>query len=321
MIVSTLDSRERRALEQALREGRPVTWRVPRPTPPWRADEWVPLVDAVVADDPRLVSTFSAHLPPARRPHPARVTAVIPTHRHTPVGLAALRDQDVDLDVLVLANGDAPADVAGDRVWRLPWEGHGRTRQRGVEEASGDYVLLCTDDVLPRGAGCVRTLVEALEEGGYDAVFARQIPWPTSSPITRERLREWTPPGRGHWEVERHDHVFALYRRTTLLQHPLPPVPIGEDLHWRRGRRVGYVPGAPVVHAHPRRVRELYVRTLALHRQLNAAGQAPTVPDLKALLDALPGAIAVGAAHGPREAACQVAELLGQWTAKQFPEQ
>jgi len=275
----------------------------------------MPLFDHISAKNPDLEAALRAHLPPAARPgDPAlSVTAIIPSHRRTPLGLAALRAQDCDVEVLVLANG--PHEPEGDRVLRLPWAGHGATRQQGVEAAGGDYVLLSVDDALPRGAGCVRAMVEALEEGGYDAVFGRQVPWPSSDPITRARLREWTPPGRGHRWVERHDHVFALYRRQTLLDHPLPAVPIGEDLHWRQGRRIGYVPGAPVVHAHPRRPLALYRRARDIHRQHIALGEPSRVPDLAHLLRALPSTLGPVITAGPREWPCQVAELLGQWRA------
>ena len=315
MLLTNLDRTSLDEVEAALRRGESVTARLACGlSRAYRADELAPLLDDARADDAEVQRTLRLHLPP--RPTGAkahRVTCVIPTHRHTPIGLHALRRQDVELEVLVLANG--PAEVSGDRVERVDWEGHGATRQRGVELADGDYVLFTVDDALPRGGGVVRTLVEALEEGGYDAVFGRQVPWPSTDDVTRERLRQWTPPGTEHRVVERLDHVFALYRRETLLEHPLSSVAIGEDLHWRQGRRIGYVPTAPVVHAHPRRARALFRRTRDIHREHIAVGEPPRVPDTATLMGALPGAVAEGLLHGPHEVACQVAELLGQWAA------
>ncbi len=315
MLLTNLDPISLAAVEEALKRGESITARLEGGlSRRYRADELAPLLDDARAADADVESTLRAHLPP--RPggrSRVSVTAIVPTHRHAPLGLHALRRQDVDLEVLVLWNGGPRP--AGDRIVELDWAGHGATRQRGVELAEGDYVLLTVDDALPRGGGVVRTLVEALESGGYDAVFGRQIPWPSTDAVTRARLREWTPPGQEHRPVQRLDHVFALYRRETLLAHPLPRVPIGEDLHWRQGRRIGYVPLAPVVHAHPRRARALYRRTRDLHREHHAVGEPARVPDTAALVAALPGAVAEGLLHGPHEVACQVAELLGQWAA------
>lgn len=319
MDLTGLSTQDLRQLGDALRRNERVRLVLADDFPKrLRADQIVPLVDAVETRTGAFTQALSAHLPRtgSAGASPISVTAIVPTHRRTPVGLQALRGQDCDVEVLVLANGDA-ADrgVQGDRVVQVPWEGHGLTRQRGVEHADGDYVLFTVDDALPRGAGCVRALVQALEEGGYDAVFGRQVPWPEADPVTRQRLHAWTPSGTGHWPVERLDHVFALYRRSTLLQHPLPSVPIGEDLHWRQGRRVGYVPGAVVVHSHVRRARELYRRTRDLHVQHHLVGDAPRVPTLASVLAALPGVVRPVLRAGLREAPNHLAELLGQWRA------
>jgi len=239
------------------------------------------------------------------------VSVVIPTHRQTPIGLEAFREQDCEIEVIVLANG--PVSVEGDQVHRLEWAGHGATRQAGVELATGDYVLFTVDDALPRGGGCVRTLVEALEEGQYDAVMGRQLPWPESDRLTQERLSKWTPEGGSHRDWHQVDHVFALYRRQTLLDHPLPSVEIAEDLHWSKTKRIGYVPAAPVVHAHPRSPQALYARSKALHVEHCRLGETPKIPNLPCLIRALPSAVKTSIRHGPREFPNQLAELLGQW--------
>ena len=202
-------------MEEAVRRGEPV-WLGCRPLAPVQIDEIVPLCHAV--DDPSL----QAWLPPGARPGSGiRVSVVIPTHRTRPIGIAAYEGQDVEVELLVLANGPY-----GDGI-RVPWLGHGGTRNLGVRMARSPYVLFTVDDALPLGAGFLRTLVEALEEGGFDAVFARQVPWPTSDPVTRARLRGWTPPS-GEPEA-RLDNVAALYRRSVLQEDPFDPVEIAED--------------------------------------------------------------------------------------------
>jgi hypothetical protein len=244
-----------------------------------------------------------------------KVSVIIPTHRQTPIGLSSFRAQDCEVEVLVLANGPAlkNANIEGDLVHAMTWEGHGATRQAGVALATGDYILFSVDDAIPQGESCVRNLVEALEAGDFDAVTGRQLPWPHSDRLTKERLTQWTPAGTKVVEWHQVDHVFALYKRQTLLENPLPNVPIAEDRHWSQGKRIGYVPTAQVIHAHQRTPRSLFRRTRALHVEHCRMGEAPRVPDFKTFLQALPGALAKGARHGPKELLNQIAELLGQW--------
>lgn len=302
MRIDRLDRGGLATLEAAVRAGEPVyLGRAARPPPAGPAlDELVPLCHAV--EDPAL----ARWLPPAARPGtPLAVSVVIPTHRRRPLGLAALEAQDVETERIVLANGPWTDGV------RVPWTGHGPTRNVGLRLARHPYVLFTVDDAIPLGAGFLRTLVEALEAGNHDAVYARQVPWPTSDPVTRARLRAWTPPpdhsGRPATRpTGTLDNVAALYRRDALLADPFDPVDIAEDWRWGRRHDVGYVPTATVVHAHPRRFRELYARTRAIHRVRVATGEPAPVPDLPSLLAALPGVVG-------RDAPGALGELLGQW--------
>jgi hypothetical protein len=70
-----------------------------------------------------------------------------------------------------------------------------------------------------------------------------------------------------------------------------------------------------VVHAHARRPADLWRRTRAIHTQHIAVGEPARVPDLGALLDALPGLAWPVVEGGPREILNQAAELLGQYAA------
>lgn len=316
MILHGLGLDDRRALSAALREGLPVrlelTGAVPRDV---RLDEIAPLCYHAAARDPRDQRVLDSFKAPSARPgHPARVTAIIPCSRGNPAGVAALFKQDVQVRVLVLANGpEAPKRVPGAEVIEVPWEGHGRTRQAAIARVTDPYVLFTVDDALPLGAGFLRTLVEALEEGGWDAVTARQIAWPDADRVTRERLRRWTPAGHKVVPFPQADHVATLYRTETLRRHPLPDVPIAEDAVWSMGRRVGYVPGAPILHAHRREARALYTRNRDIHAELVAAGQASTVPSLATLASALPGVVRPTLIGGRGELWSQLGELAGQW--------
>ena len=325
MELTDLEPASLARLEEAVRAGDPVTLSLKKSLPRGlRADDVMPLFDAITAGPPAAVEALSMSLPPPARagggPKP-RVCAVIPTHRCTPIGLKALLRQDCELEILVLLNGDYEFRAGHPRVRteKVRWQGHGAVRQAAVEMTDADYLLYTVDDAIPLGAGSVRALVDALEEGMYDAVFGRQVPWPSSDRITRDRLREWTPPGVGHRWVDRLDNVYALYKRERLLLAPFPHVPIAEDLHWRRGKRIGYVPGAPVAHAHERTPRELYKRSRDIHRQHIALGEPPAIPTHAHLLRALPGAFGPVLKAGAQELPNQIAELLGQWRAGTHP--
>ena len=315
MDLSGLSPSERRQLAAALRNGERVRWSVPDPAPRGvRLDEIAVLCQELHAADPQLEARLSSLLPPAARPGPLpEVTAVIPCNRQDVLGLRALLGQDCELRVLVLSNGDGPQGLPGAQVVQVDWEGHGATRQAAVDRVQTPYLLFTVDDALPLGAGSVRQLVDALEAGPWDAVIGRQVPWPDADPVTAERVRRWTPPGDRVVEAPQCDHVYTLYRTETLRRWPLPAVPIGEDLAWSRGRRVGYVPMAPVLHSHPRQPLALYQRTRDLHQQMTALGEAPRVPDVGALVRALPGVIEPALQAGPAELLNQLAELLGQW--------
>ena len=321
MRVVALDRAGRRAIEDALRRGEPVDLHLSEPPPPEvRLDDIVPLCHGVQVWSPALTLSLQGLLPPRAKPGAdLSVSVVIPTNRHWPIGLQAFCGQDVAVDILVLDNGEQPIQpefsAPNIRVERVPWQGHGPTRQAAVDMMDSEYVLFTVDDAMPMGAGFVRTMVQSLEDGEFDAVFARQVPWPLASEIVARRLREWTPPGRSAVEVDRLDHVCALYRRQTLLDDPLPDVPIAEDLHWGRRHRVGYVPMAPVLHSHERRPMPLFRRTRDIHVEHLVLGDRPAVPTLFSVVRALPGIVRPTLSGGPVEFANQIAELVGQWAA------
>jgi len=315
-------SKEQRALfAEALRQGVPVELvleagigRGVRGKRNIRIDEVAPLVDSIRIADPDLQAAAEAWCaPPAKRDRSERVTVVIPCNRGIPLGLKALLEQDVDVDVLILSNGPGPFSVDGARVVRVPWEGHGRTRARAIEHIESDFVFFTVDDAIPMGLGCLGVLVDALKQGSWDAVMARQVPWPDADAVTASRLRRWTPPGHRVTVCAQTDHVATMMRTETLRSYPIPSVPIAEDAWWSIDRKIGYVPMAPVLHSHAREPGVLFERNRAIHAQLVAMGHAPTVPNFAAWLKALPGLVRPSLAGGPGELANQLAELTGQW--------
>ncbi len=301
MVVTALDRAVLARVEAAVRAGEPLRLamgeaetRLAVAKLGLELHELIPFFHGV--DDPDL----RAWLPPAAKGGPATgVTVVIPTHRQRPLGLDAWSAQDLDTEVIVLANGDYTDGV------RVPWEGHGATRNRGTALARFPYVLFSVDDALPLGAGMLRHMVDTLDAANFDAVSARQVPWPTADRVTRARLRAWTPPAGDRGPL---DNVCALYRRDALAHDPFDHVPTAEDWLWGRRHRVGYAPGAPVAHSHPRGFRALFTRTRDTHRERIRAGEAPSVPDLATLARGLPSTLG-------RDFRGALGELAGQWAA------
>jgi rhamnosyltransferase len=69
---------------------------------------------------------------------------------------------------------------------------HGATRNRGVQACRGELVVLLVQDAVPAGPGWLRELLRPLD--GDPAVagsFARQIPRPEASALTRCMLARW----------------------------------------------------------------------------------------------------------------------------------
>ena len=203
------------------------------------------------------------------------VTVVIPTHRQIPVGLEAFKRQSSKIHVLLNAAVDIP-HVSGVQIRLVSWKGHGQTRQKALQHVDTPYVFFSVDDAIPL-AGCLNRLIEEMEgEGGdqWDALISRQIPFPTADRYTKDQLALWTPHADRTYPVSQCDHVGTLYRTETLRDHPIPNVSIAEDAWWSKGKRIGCVPNAYIVHSHPRHTLALMKREYAIHKELKAMSPA-----------------------------------------------
>lgn len=321
MRIESLKNADRKAIAAALRAGESVDLflsgnlgRGERAQRNVRLDEIVPLCASVDSDDSELAAHLARYrAPEAGEGRPETVTVVIPTHRRVPRSIPALMSQDMDVRIIVLSNGDGPTEVAGAEVQQVEWLGHGATRAAVLDRIDSEFVFFTVDDAIPLGAGFLRTLIEGLESGTWDAAVARQIPWPDADAVTASRLRRWTPPGNQVIAMSQTDHVATLYRTETLRKYPLPAVPIAEDAWWSKDRDVAYVPMAPVLHSHLRKAGPLFRRNRDIHAQLTAMGHPPAVPSFASFLAAIPGTIRPALSVGPNEWVNQLAELAGQW--------
>jgi len=225
---------------------------------------------------------------------------------------------------------------------------HGETRNVGVRRASGDLVVLTVQDARPAGTGWLAALTAPFEaDTRLAGTFARQVPAPGASALTRWSLARWTAAAeqpriigpldarafQAMTPAARHDacvfdNVCSCIRRTAWQQHPFKPAPIAEDLEWARdvlldGWRIGYVPEAVVEHSHDRPARYEWRRTYLVHRRLQELFGLSTIPTRASLAASvartLPAHLRVvrGDLRSPR-AIARVAALAIAWPAGQY---
>ncbi len=153
------------------------------------------------------------------------------------------------------------------RVVDMPNFSHGKARNVGVREAKGDFVILMTQDALPRDDTWLRTLLLPFEDASVAGVYSRQVPYPDASPMERYFLQTHFPSGPAHRRERTKDapltfedvffsNVSAAFRREALLDHPFDETLImSEDQQVSRdllmaGYAVVYQPASVVIHSH-----------------------------------------------------------------------
>jgi rhamnosyltransferase len=212
---------------------------------------------------------------------------VIPTLNAGPLFrrvLASLRRQTGvgEIEIIVLDSGSMDetcelATGAGASVVRLRPStfGHGRTRNEGIELATGDRLVMLTQDALLLGPLALQKLVLELEaEGSKAAVSARQVPrsdadlYASYVVLTHELVFRQAAAGarrrsyRDLSPVERRavaavDDVCAVIRRDAWEELRFRDLDFGEDVDFgiraiERGWTVAVSEAAAVAHSHTR---------------------------------------------------------------------
>jgi glycosyltransferase involved in cell wall biosynthesis len=175
--------------------------------------------------------------------------------------LAAVRSQEVDrpVELLVIDSGstDGSPGLArrqGARVVEIPRGefGHGRTRNRLMELASGDHVAFLTQDSTPAHRGWLAALLAGFEDGAA-LVFGPQRARPDASPMVRRELLELFE------RIERMEGFFSsangAVARWAWERVPFRDVAYAEDMVLARDMRAAgmtkvYAPRAEVFHSH-----------------------------------------------------------------------
>src|SRR5947208_7784950 len=227
-----------------------------------------------------------------------KVSIVLPTRNGAatlPAVLDAIARQRVGFPFEIVAvdsaSTDGTADLLRRRVDRLITISadafdHGLTRNLAIEQAGGDLVVLLVQDALPASDSWLAALTAPLI--GDDRVagaYARQLPRPDASALTRHYLSRWVASsdavrtteiaGRAELaalhpmaqvELCAFDNVCSCIRRSIWKEHPFHQTSIGEDIEWAKevllaGYRLAYVPAAAVIHSHDRPARYELLRT------------------------------------------------------------
>jgi GT2 family glycosyltransferase len=160
---------------------------------------------------------------------------------------------------LLRAAGAMVLDLGGARF------GHGSARNRAAGAASGDVLLLFSQDVEPVGDAWLPPLLDALADPPVAGAFGRQLPRGASPEeaflarvnyagrprrLTAEDLAAAFGPGTTLFSS-----AFGVVRRSVWEAIPFPDMVMSEDQAWamavlRAGWAIRYEPRAEAYHGH-----------------------------------------------------------------------
>ena len=81
----------------------------------------------------------------------------------------------------------------GFRVTSIPQAeyDHGGTRDRMIEQTTGDVIVLLTQDATPADPDWLRALLASFDDDKVAAAYCRQLPRPDCNPVIARRLGGW----------------------------------------------------------------------------------------------------------------------------------
>lgn len=194
--------------------------------------------------------------------------------------LKGLFDQKItgELEIIIIDSGST--DRSLDIIKQFPVRflqidpatfNHGLTRNLGVKEANGEFVVMTVQDARPADEYWLQRLLSGFDEEGVAGVCGQQVvPWekdknpvawfrPHSEPqLVKYRFTpaefDQLPPAEKR-TVCGWDNVTAIYRKNILEKIPFQEVMFAEDCLWAReailkGYSIAYNPGARVYHYH-----------------------------------------------------------------------
>lgn len=228
--------------------------------------------------------------------------------------VAAIARQQTDFAYEVVAVDSGSTDGSPEwleqspavaRVARIPSTqfNHGTTRNLGIEQSRGAFIVLIVQDAIPTSDDWLARLVAPLRRDPRVAgTFCRQRPRPDARAITAGYLEGWAgaapEPRRVAFDDARalealdpgsqlqactFDNVCSCLRRSVWQQIPFRATVIAEDLEWAQralqaGHSLEYVADAAVVHSHDRTAAYELARTYLLHHRLFELFGLRTIP-------------------------------------------
>jgi GT2 family glycosyltransferase len=282
------------------------------------------------------------------------VSVVIPTRDAGPVFPRVLdsikRQQGVDFELIVVDSGSTDgtpelASEAGAHVEGISPEefGHGRTRNRGADLATGGSIVMLVQDAVLLGPAALHELVLELERNpDLAAVSARQIPRSDADlygafVVWAHYRALWPKDGTRQSTVfERRasvglDHVCAAIRRSAWEELRFADVDFAEDVEFaaratQAGWSLGLSAAAAVAHSHTRDslyylrrnfADGLFVAPLVGGRLSRGADEAPEslLAAGHALLPRVEGALSLVVSEEPQPLPTQVRRVAEALTA------
>lgn len=261
-------------------------------------------------------------------PGSPRVSLFVPTYNagpEFPEILAAMLDQELDgpLEVVVIDSGSRDGTVEllrtqPVRLIEIPNAefNHGLTRNRGIEAARGEIVVLATQDARPYDRHWIRRLVDCYDDPRVAGAYSRQLPRPDANPFIKDRLSHWAAAGEAP-RVQRvdgveefaalepleklarvaFDNVASSVRRSVALEIPFRRRQFGEDLDWGHrvilaGHSIVFEPRSKVIHSHNNSIWYEFKRVYLDHQNLHRLFGVHTVPRWEDVLVCSKAAIA-----------------------------
>ncbi len=249
------------------------------------------------------------------------VTLVLPTRNagpEFPQVFARMLDQELDrpLEVVVIDSGstDGTVDFLKTqlrtqrlRLIEIPHGefNHGLTRNRGIEEARGEVVVLATQDALPADRHWLQRLVDCFDDPRVAGAYSCQLPRPDAGPFIKDRLSRWAAAAREprvqeiaspeefeslapleKLERSAFDNVSSSVRRSVARDIPFRRRTFGEDLDWGHrallaGHRIVFEPRSRVIHSHNYSIGYEMRRVYLDHQNLHRLFGVHTVPRLR----------------------------------------
>ena len=176
----------------------------------------------------------------------------------------------------------------------LPQEfNHGLTRNLGIEMASGEIIILLSQDAVPGDEYLVQNFVKIFEDPQVAGAYARQVPREDADILTKRNLNNGLTgrmPEEIRWiknwnaykkltPMQRHllynfDDVCSAIRKSVWQSIPFRANDFGEDIDWSQqvleaGWKIAYWPKSFVIHSHNRSAMYDYQRNFQTFKKLH----------------------------------------------------